>query len=142
MKHKNPGLAVDLILERNEKVLLIKRKDEPYKGEWAFPGGFINYGKETIEQTAVRELKEETALIAELKDIEFLGVASKPDRDPRGHVVAVQFVVKKAEGEPKANDDAEEAEWFSLDSVPKLVFDHQETLEKYKAWRRKNDRLQ
>ncbi len=142
MKYKNPGLAVDIIVERNGKVLLIKRKDAPYKGEWAFPGGFIDYGKETIEQTAVRELKEETELIAELKDIELLGVASKPDRDPRGHVVALQFIVKKAEGEPKAADDAEEAEWFSFDNMPKLAFDHEETFEKYKAWRKKNGGLQ
>jgi len=138
MKYKNPGLAVDIIVEREGKLLLVKRKHGPYKGEWAFPGGFIDYGKETIEQTAVRELKEETQLIAELKDIELLGVASKPDRDPRGHVVAIQFIVKEFKGEPKADDDAEEADWFSLNITPKLAFDHQETLEKYKTWREKN----
>lgn len=140
MEFKNPGLTADIIVERENKILLIKRKHPPCQGYWALPGGFLEYGKETIEETGKRELYEETGLVVELKDLELLGIASEPKRDPRGHIVSPYFFAKKTNGELKAGDDAENAKWFYLDNLPPLAFDHAETIEKYKIWRIKNGR--
>jgi len=81
-----PKVAVDVVLENKGKVLLVQRALEPFAGKWALPGGFVEEG-ETVEQAAVREVKEETGLDIELEGL--LGVYSDPGRDPRGHIISL-----------------------------------------------------
>lgn len=133
MKYENPGVAADIIVEREEKILLVRRRNPPFKGMFALPGGFLEYGKETLEETAIRELKEETGLIAE--KLQLLGVYSTPDRDPRGHTVSAVYITETY-GEPKAGDDAAELKFFSLTNLPRLAFDHEAIIKDYIAWRK------
>ena len=102
-------------------VLLIQRGNEPYKGYWAFPGGFLNMD-ENAEQCALRELKEETGLT--LNNIKEFATYSDVDRDPRERVISIAFYALTKKAEVKGGDDAAKAEWFALDEVPSLAFDH------------------
>lgn len=113
--------------DTDAKVLLIQRGDDPYKGCWAFPGGFMNMD-ETTEQCAIRELEEETGLkIVELYQI---GAYSKVDRDPRGRTVTVAYLAVIDKLSPViGQDDAVQAEWWPLTSLPKLAFDHDKIME-------------
>ena len=123
---KNPLLTVDLIIELNEGIVLIKRKNPP-EG-WALPGGFVDYG-ETIESAALREAKEETGLDVEL--VRQFHSYSDPKRDPRHHTVTTVFVAK-AKGNAVAGDDAKEAEIFRRDNLPEqIAFDHRDILNDY-----------
>jgi 8-oxo-dGTP diphosphatase len=107
------------------KVALIERKKPPFAGNWALPGGFL-IGNETVEQAAYRELQEETGI----HDVylEQFHVFSKPDRDPRGHVITVAFfaLIASDKIELIATEDAANAQWFSAYKLPKLAFDHDE----------------
>jgi len=124
-KYPHPAVTTDCIifgLDDNElKVLLIERGNEPYKGCWAFPGGFLN-PDETVEQGALRELKEET----ELEDayIEEVGVFSDPKRDPRDRVITVAFYSIIRIRDVNAGDDAANANWLPINNLPRLAFDH------------------
>src|SRR6478672_160271 len=89
--HKNPIPTVDVIIQMDSRILLVKRKNEPFREYLAIPGGFVNEG-ETVEDAAKREVKEETSLDIELIDI--LGVYSDPARDPRGHMMSTVFIAK------------------------------------------------
>ena len=112
--------------EAEPKVLLIQRGDQPFKGGWAFPGGFMNMD-ETTEQCAVRELEEETGL--QLSKIQQIGAYSKVDRDPRGRTVTVAYLaVIDAPVAVTGQDDAAKAEWWPLSSLPILAFDHDEII--------------
>jgi 8-oxo-dGTP diphosphatase len=130
---KTPFLAVDGIVKlfspegKFKGIVLIERKNPPVG--LALPGGFVEVG-ETVEEAVKREIKEEINLDFEIERL--LGVFSKPDRDPRFHVVSVVFV-GKAVGEPKASSDAKEVKIFKLEDIPfeKLVFDHAEILKKF-----------
>ncbi len=127
-EYPKPSVSVDLVAFREVdsglEILLIQRKNDPFAGKWALPGGFLDMD-ETLEVAAARELKEETCLIA--KSLEQLKVYSRVGRDPRGRVISVAFLVELEPGqEPKAADDAQEAEWFKLDQLPSLAFDHAE----------------
>ena len=128
-EYPRPAVTADCVViakENEPKVLLIKRGNEPFKGQWAFPGGFMNM-EETTEQCAVRELEEETGLkVTEIKQI---GAYSKVDRDPRGRTVTVAYlvVIDKAKA-VKGGDDAAKAQWFPISSLPKLAFDHEEIM--------------
>ncbi len=104
-------------------VLLIKRKNQPYRGSWALPGGFVEFG-ETVESAAIRETKEETGIDVELGQL--VGVYSDPKRDPRGHVVTVCFLGSKIGGILKSATDAEDAKYFDFDEISRvdLAFDH------------------
>lgn len=105
------------------KVALIERKKPPFAGNWALPGGFL-IGNETVEQAAYRELQEETGI----HDVylEQFHVFSKPDRDPRGHVITIAFfaLIASDKIELVATEDAASAQWFSAYKLPKLAFDH------------------
>ncbi len=130
MKHsrspKSPFLTVDLIIDFNEGVILIKRKNPP-EG-WALPGGFVDYG-ETLEFAAVREAKEETGLEVEL--IRQLHTYSDPKRDPRHHTVTTVFLAR-AKGDPRAGDDAKEIGIFRETDLPdQIAFDHRDILNDY-----------
>jgi len=116
--------ACDMILVEDGKVLLVKRGREPFRGEWALPGGRIEEG-ETAEQCAMREMKEETGLDVEL--IALTGLYSDPARDPRG-IIAAAWLVRRTGGTVKGGDDAEVAQWFGLDALPRLCTDHPKIL--------------
>jgi len=133
-KFQNPAATADIIVEQNNKILLIRRLKEPYKGKWALPGGHLDYGQETLEHTAARELKEETNLTTKETDLRLLGIYSEPNRDPRGHYITHVYLTKNIKGVVKADDDADIAKWFDLDNLPSLAFDHNRIIKDYKAW--------
>ncbi|SHJ38021.1 8-oxo-dGTP diphosphatase [Malonomonas rubra DSM 5091] len=124
--YRNPFPTVDIIIRQEGKIVLIKRKNEPFG--WALPGGFVDYG-ESFEQAAVREAKEETALT--LKNLQQFRAYSDPARDPRQHNISLVFTAD-GEGLLCGGDDAAQAQLFSLNDLPKLCFDHAEILEDYR----------
>jgi 8-oxo-dGTP diphosphatase len=117
--------ACDGILVEDGKILLIKRAKEPELGKWAIPGGRIEED-ETAEECLKREFKEETGLDIEI--VKLTGIYSEPDRDPR-KIIGAAYIVKRIGGELRAGDDAGEAEWFGLGSMPELAFDHKKIVE-------------
>ncbi len=122
MEQKGPSLTVDVIIEYPDgRMVLIKRKNDPFKGHWALPGGFVDIG-ETVEQAAIREAKEETSI--EVKLVKLVGVYSDPQRDPRRHTVSVVFHAVPVTGEPKAADDAAEIMLTQSPLEHELAFDH------------------
>jgi 8-oxo-dGTP diphosphatase len=133
-EYRNPAPTVDVILQRDSKVLLVRRMKDPFKGQLALPGGFINEG-ETAESAVRREALEETSL--EIEPIEILGVYSDPNRDPRKHIMSVVFVGIITGGFEKAGDDAQQIEWIELDKIDslRLAFDHALILGDYKNWK-------
>ncbi|MBP7985129.1 MAG: NUDIX hydrolase [Bacteroidaceae bacterium] len=128
-KYPRPAVTADCVVitrEKDPKVLLIQRKAEPYKDFWAFPGGFMEMN-ETTEQSAIRELEEETGLI--VNDLTQLGAYSKVDRDPRGRTITVAYLVLVDKTlTVQGMDDAAVAEWFSLSNLPTLAFDHDDIM--------------
>ncbi|OGQ96446.1 MAG: NUDIX hydrolase [Deltaproteobacteria bacterium RIFOXYD12_FULL_57_12] len=116
--YRNPLPTVDIIIENNNGIVLIKRKNPPLG--WALPGGFVDYG-ESLEQAAIREAFEETGLRVTL--IDQLRTYSEPGRDPRHHTISTVFIAA-ATGEPQAGDDAGEARVFTGRALPPLLFDH------------------
>ncbi|HSQ18784.1 MAG TPA: NUDIX hydrolase [Blastocatellia bacterium] len=128
--HPRPALTVDIALfhrsENGIEVLLIKRAGEPFKGSWAFPGGFVDQN-ESLEDAAKRELLEETGVRG--IHLEQIGAFGDPGRDPRGHTVSVTFAaVLDRRLEVCAADDAEDSAWHSTRRLPKLAFDHKKIL--------------
>jgi len=130
MKPVTPLLTVDAIIIHEEKLVLIKRKNPPYKGQFALPGGFVDIG-ETVEDAVIRETKEETGL--DVKTVKLIGVYSDPKRDPRSHTVSICFIVR-CDGDIKAGSDAEDIALFDLDNIPKLAFDHSKIIEDAKEY--------
>ena len=124
-KYPRPAVTADCIVitkETEPKVLLIERGDEPFKGCWAFPGGFMDMD-ETTEQCAIRELEEETGL--KVCKVYQIGAYSKVDRDPRGRTVTVAYLaIVDAPMAVSGQDDAAKALWFPLTALPELAFDH------------------
>src|SRR5688572_2763996 len=129
--YPRPALTVDCVVfgfdEGELKVLLIERGLEPFKGQWAFPGGFVRVD-ESLEAAARRELVEETGLTNVF--LEQLYTFGAVNRDPRERVVSVAYyaLVKLSDHRAKAATDAANAEWFPISKVPKLAFDHAEIL--------------
>ncbi len=122
-----PALTVDcVVFDPMERVLLIRRGHEPFKGGYALPGGFVEIG-ETVEDACRRELHEETGVSA--GDLRLVGVYSDPSRDPRGHTVSVAFLAQLvAPAEAVAGDDAAAAEWVADWRQQRLAFDHAQVL--------------
>jgi len=121
MDYKSPKLTTDGAIIKDSKILLVKRKNEPFKGKWALPGGFVEYG-EKVEDAVIREVKEETGLATKIK--EFIGIYSDPNRDPRGHTVTIVFLLEIIDGKLNAKDDADDVKFFNLNKLPSLSFDH------------------
>ncbi|RLF49011.1 MAG: NUDIX hydrolase [Thermoplasmata archaeon] len=118
----HPYIAVDAVVYRNGKFLLVRRKNEPYRGYYALPGGFVEYG-ERVEDAVLRELMEETRMNGKIAGI--VGVYSDPSRDPRGHTISVAFLVlAQGDEQPIAGDDACEISWFDAEHLPMMAFDH------------------
>ena len=128
-KYPRPAVTGDCIVitkEVDAKVLLIQRADEPYKGCWAFPGGFLNMD-ETTEQCAIRELEEEPGL--KVNDVHQIGAYSKVDRDPRGRTITVAYLaIIDSPISVLGQDDAAKAEWWPLSALPQLAFDHNDII--------------
>lgn len=121
-KPRTPLLATDcVVLDPRGRVLLIRRKNPPFEGHYALPGGFVDVG-ETVEDGARRELEEETGVKA--GRLQLVGVYSDPGRDPRGHTCSVAFLAKAPGTRPRAGDDAAAAEWIADWSKVDLAFDH------------------
>ena len=106
-------------------VLLIQRGNEPYKGCWAFPGGFLEMD-ETVARCAKRELEEETGIV--LTGMQLVGIYSDVERDPRGRVITAAYAAMTTMPEATASDDAAAAKWWPLNALPKLAFDHDKIL--------------
>lgn len=131
---ETPSLAADAIIELVDRpgrpIVLIERKNPPYG--WAIPGGFVDIG-ESVEDAAIREALEETALKVKLSRL--LGIYSDPARDPRGHTASAVYIAQ-AQGEPRAQDDAENVGIYALDELPtRLAFDHARILDDYRRFR-------
>lgn len=122
---KAPALTVDVVIKLRGGVVLVKRKNEPYRGKWALPGGFVEYG-ERVEDAAVREAREETGLKVKLGRL--VGVYSELGRDPRGHVVGICFLAKPVGGKLAAASDAADARVFREIPWKGLAFDHAKIL--------------
>ena len=120
-----PSLAVDAVAIREDEVLLIHRGREPWKGMLAFPGGFVDKGEDP-EDAVIRELEEECGIEGEV--IRLLCVRGSPNRDPRGHVVSIAYVVS-AKGELIAGDDAASAAWHRISDVKEMAGDHMSILD-------------
>lgn len=128
-QYPHPAVTTDNVVfcfDREETyVLLIQRAKEPCKGCWAFPGGFVEIG-ESCEEGAARELCEETGL--EGVPLEQFHTFSAPDRDPRERIITVAYLTLIPYRVVEGGDDAREARWWSLKSLPELAFDHEEML--------------
>ena len=130
-RYPHPAVTTDCVVfgldGKQLNVLLIERGNEPYKGCWAFPGGFMNID-ETAEQGAARELMEETGL--ELSNLKQFGTFTAVDRDPRKRVITIAYYALIDITDVKGGDDAAKAQWFPLDKIPPLAFDHELILNK------------
>lgn len=124
-KYPHPSVTTDCVIfgfdGTSLKVLLVERGLEPFKGRWAFPGGFLNMD-ESAEAGALRELQEETGLTGAY--IKQFHTFSQPDRDPRERVITIAYYALVRLQNVRGGDDASRAEWFALDKVPALAFDH------------------
>ena len=124
-EYPRPSVTTDCVIfgyDGSEiKVLLIQRGIEPFKDQWAFPGGFLQM-EETSMECAKRELKEETGL--ENAFLQQFHTFTDVDRDPRGRVITIAYFALVKISEVKGGDDASNAAWFSINQIPKLAFDH------------------
>jgi 8-oxo-dGTP diphosphatase len=120
---KTPLLTTDCVVRDKEaRVLLVRRRNEPFKGAYALPGGFVDIG-ETTEAACRREVLEETGIVVDR--LHLVGVYSHPARDPRGHTVSVAYTARLSDTpRPKAGTDAEAAEWANDWQSHDLAFDH------------------
>ncbi len=133
---KSPKIAVDSLIVKGNKIVLLNRAIEPFKGMLDFPGGFVEYG-ETVEHAVVREAEEETGLKVKIKEI--LGVYSEKSRDPRFHALTIAFIAEHIGGKLKGSFEGE-PKWYDLDKInfKDLGFDHAKILKDYLEWRKKN----
>lgn len=136
-EYPRPAVTVDAILYALQDdrlyVLLIRRKNDPFAGKWAFPGGFMDMD-EAPEAAVKRELAEETGIEAE--DFIQLGAFGAPDRDPRHRTISIAYIglIKGKLPDVKGADDAADARWFEVNDIPEaLAFDHEVILEESKA---------
>jgi len=126
-EYEHPAVTTDIVIftlrDQELKILLVKRRCEPFKGDWALPGGFV-HGDESLDEGAKRELEEETGV----RDVylEQLYTYGEPDRDPRERVITVAYfaLIASDKIEIRAASDAEAVAWFGMNEIPKLAFDH------------------
>jgi 8-oxo-dGTP diphosphatase len=134
--YPRPAVTADIIIlkkiDTRQFVLLIGRKHPPFEGMWALPGGFLNMD-ETLEEAALRELQEETNITGVA--LKQFYTFSKVNRDPRHRTITTVFIGNADSNTlaPTAGDDAAKAEWFPIDKLPPLAFDHGEVMEMVKT---------
>lgn len=143
--YKKPSLTADVFLIRKDSsnsILLVKRKNEPYKNCWSLVGGFLEIDrKETLQQTAKRELQEETGIKLPLNKFEFATISDTVKRDPRDRVITAVFyaeihlheVDKVLKSMKCQEDEVKELKWFDVHNLPRLAFDHKQIVEKIKV---------
>jgi 8-oxo-dGTP diphosphatase len=140
--YPRPSVTVDIACfakrEGRPHVLLIQRAHPPFEGGWALPGGFVDE-HEPLERAATRELEEETGIVC--TDLEQFRAYGDPGRDPRGHTVTILFIATLPECVTVSGmDDAAQADWFPLDALPALAFDHHRLVpEAFDRWRSGNN---
>lgn len=132
-EYERPMVCADVIVLNKQKhqtsILLIQRKNDPYKDSWALPGGFIEMNEDLID-SAYRELKEETSVSKIL--LRQFKAYGKPGRDPRGRTISVVFYGEtENKNEAKAGDDAKCLDWFDLKNLPELAFDHTKIIDEF-----------
>lgn len=132
-KYPRPALTVDAIVFtrylRKTFVLLIERGEEPFKGKWALPGGFVELD-ELLEKACIRELEEETGL--EVSEMKQFKTYDEIERDPRHRTISVVYIAElPSKKEVKGGDDAKRAAWHPVSELPELAFDHQKILNDY-----------
>lgn len=130
MRDQNIAVTVDSVIFKEVRngyeLLLVRRKNDPFKNQWSLPGGFLELD-EDLETGALRELKEETGL--SMEKLQQVGAFGALERDPRGRTISVAFAGKiNNPSEVKGGDDAEDAQWFSINDIPELAFDHAEII--------------
>lgn len=143
-KYRKPCVTVDFIVSyaknKEKYILLIKRKNFPYKNFYALPGGFLDVGKENTVEAAIRELKEETSLVVNSTDCKLVGVYSDPDRDPRDHVISIVYSVEIDDVQLTsilAADDAISTSMYNIKQINTMIhdsllaFDHYKILSDY-----------
>jgi 8-oxo-dGTP diphosphatase len=118
--------TVDALIIEKGRILLVKRKFDPYGGFWVIPGGFVEKG-ETVEEAARREALEETRLKVEL--VKSIGVYSDPKRDTARGTIAVAFIAKPLSDKIGGDMEIEKVKWFNLDELPPLGFDHRKIID-------------
>ena len=125
MEHlwRKPTLTCDGLVMEGDRLLLVRRGREPFKGAFALPGGIMEYG-ESAESCVLREVREETGLSTEV--VRLVGVFSAPNRDPRGHFVTLLYELRVTGGELQGGDNAESASFVPVNELPPLAFDHAE----------------
>jgi len=129
MIYKIPKITVDGIIKKGNEILLIRRKNIPFKNSWALPGGYLEYNEKT-EDAVIREIFEETGLFTEI--INLIGVYSDPKRDPRGHTVSIIYELRIIKGKLESGDDATDVNFFNLNNLPdNLSFDHKKVIKDY-----------
>jgi 8-oxo-dGTP diphosphatase len=129
MNYKTPKITIDGIIKKGNEILLIKRRNIPFKNSWALPGGYLEYNEKT-EDAVIREIFEETGLVTEI--INLIGVYSDPKRDPRGHTVSIIYELRIIKGKLESGDDASDVNFFNLNNLPdNLSFDHKKIIKDY-----------
>lgn len=128
MEQSSIKIATDIVVERiregKPQILLIQRGHAPYEGQWALPGGMVEEDEE-VAHAARRELEEETGLKFRAEELQFIDYFDAPDRDPRGRVISFAFGIRlRDDASPRAGSDAARTEWFALNALPDLAFDH------------------
>ncbi len=125
-RYTNRGVSIDAVIIKDNKVLLIQRGVEPNKGFWGTPGGYVGWD-ESAEKAAIREVREETNFKA--TNPKLVGIFSDPNRHPQ-QVINIVFLFQNIEGELQKGDDATDAKWFDLDTLPKeMALDHKSNIE-------------
>ncbi|MDP3998924.1 MAG: NUDIX hydrolase [bacterium] len=125
MERKVRPATADGLVIKDGKTLLVERNNEPYKGFWAIPGGYVEWG-ETFEEAVVREVREETNLETRIKSM--VGVYSDPHRSP-DHTITVAYLLEILGGEVKKSEEATDIGWFPLNDLPPLAFDHRQIID-------------
>lgn len=130
-QYPRPAVTVDCLITclqgGKQQILLIRRKNEPYRNKWALPGGFMDID-ERLADAARRELEEETGL--KISNLEQFHVFDEPGRDPRGRTITVVFTgqVKDFKSAVRPASDTTEVKWFPIDELPELAFDHRDII--------------
>ncbi|HYS74374.1 MAG TPA: NUDIX hydrolase [Thermoplasmata archaeon] len=126
----HPRVAVDGIVLHDGKLVVVRRRNDPFRGMPALPGGFVELG-ERVEAAAVREVREETGLGTRV--LRLVGVFSDPSRDPRGHVVSIAYALEEIGGVLKAGSDAADVMLINPNDLPRMAFDHGEIIRRWKG---------
>ena len=126
----HPRMAVDGVVLHDGKLVVVRRRNDPFRGMPALPGGFVELG-ERVEAAAVREVREETGLGTRV--LRLVGVFSDPSRDPRGHVVSIAYALEEIGGVLKAGSDAADVMLINPDDLPRMAFDHDEIIRRWKG---------